>query len=217
MKTDRDVQRDVVAELEWDPSVDADHVGVSVTDGVVTLTGTVPSFAEKIAVEKASRRVTGVRAVVEAIKVRLPSDQSSGDGDIARRIIDTLDNNTSLSPGRIRVQVEQGAVTLSGSVDWRFQREQAQKSITHVHGITSIANLVEVHNPVCAADVADGVGAAFRRLAALDIAAIQVRTDGSTVILSGTVQSLHEADVARGAAWAAPGVTAVDDQLRVAG
>ncbi len=216
MELDLNLQHAVLAELEQDPDVEAAHVGVSVADGLLTLTGTVPCYAEKIAAERAARRVPGVRAVVEAVTVQLPSDRAYGDADIARRIVETLDEVAALPARRLSAQVERGGVTLSGTLDYHFQREQALKSITHVHGITSITDCIEVHNPVCAEDVADGIAGAFRLVAALDMAAIRVATDGSKVVLSGIVASRHEADVARKAAWAVPGVTALEDQLHIA-
>ena len=215
MRDDHQLQQDVLAELHWDPRIDAARVGVIVSDGVVTLSGEVKSFAEKIAAEKAARRIAGVRALVEDLIVRLPASKRRDDGALAKQIVDTLDHHVELSGTSIEVRVEAGAVTLSGSVSWRFQRDMAAKSITHVHGIRSIINMIEIHNPVNVLDVRDGIEAAFRRMADLDTRAVEARVDGSKVVLSGSVRSLHEANVARQAAWASPGVTDVEDRIQV--
>lgn len=217
MSEDDRLQQEVVAELHWDPRLNAARIGVAVCDGVVTLSGEVESFAEKIAAEKAARRVAGVRALAEDLKVTLPASRMRGDGVIAKQILDTIDQNAILSGKPITVQVEHGAVTLSGAVSWRFQRDMAAKCITHVHGIRSISNMIEVHNPISELDVRDGIVAAFRRMADLDIGAVDVHVDGSKVVLSGYVHSLHEANVARQAAWSSPGVTDVEDRIRVLG
>lgn len=217
MKSDDQLQEDVLAELRWDPRINAPRIAVTAREGVVTITGDVSSFAEKVAAEKAAQRIAGVRALVEELTVTLPASHMRDDAAVARRVLDTLDHHAELSGTAIRVQVETGAVTLSGSVSWRFQRNMAAKCITHVHGIRSIANLIEVHNPVSVLDVRDEIEAAFRRLADLNTGAVEARVDGSKVVLSGTVFSLHEANVAREAAWAAPGVTDVEDRIRVLG
>jgi osmotically-inducible protein OsmY len=214
---DDGLQQDVVAELHWDPRLNAARIGVAVNDGVVTLSGEVESFAEKIAAERAVRRVAGVRALVEDLIVRLPESRMRDDSVIAKQVLDTFDQNAALSGKPIKVQVEHGVVTLSGAVSWRFQRDMAAKCITHVHGIRSISNMIEVHNPVSELDVRDGIVAAFRRMADLDIGAVEAHVDGSRVVLSGYVHSLHEANVARQAAWSSPGVTDVEDRIRVLG
>ncbi|WP_454883296.1 BON domain-containing protein [Sphingomonas oryzagri] len=215
MTTDSQLQHDVLAELQWDPAVDHTHIGVTVSDGIVTLSGFAISYMEKVAAEKVARRVAGVRGIAEEIKVRFPADRKTGDAEIAKRIAAIFDWNVSIPKSRIRIQVEHGAVTLTGRVDWRYQSEAARKAISGVHGITGVANLIEVHNPVNEQDVRDGIETAFRRLADLDIASVTVRTEGSKVILGGKVKGLHEREVAERAAWSSPGVTSVEDEIRI--
>lgn len=217
MNQDETLQHDVLAELRWDPEVDPAGIGVAVSEGIVTLTGFVPSYGAKVAAEKAVSRVAGVRGLAEELVVHLGADHARDDASLARQILDTLDDHAALSGTSIQVKVSAAAVTLSGSVSWRFQRETAAKAITHIHGIRSIANLIEVHNPVSVLDVRDGIEAAFLRMADLDIGAVAVAVDGSRVILTGSVHSLYEANIARAAAWASPGVTDVEDRIRVLG
>ena len=216
MRTDRELQHDIVAELRWEPSVAHDHIHVAVSDGVVTLFGIVSNYSEKIAAEKVARRVSGVRAIADEIEVGRASGNYHDDTGIASRVASILEWNVSVPAGRIRIEVEKGVVTLTGRVDWKFQSDAARKAITGVDGVTGIANLLEIHNPVCPDDIRDGIAAAYRRLAALDTDAVSIKTDGSAVILSGQVRSHHERDVAERAAWASPGVTAIRNDIVVA-
>lgn len=215
MPTDSQLQHDIIAELTWDPAVDNTHIGVAVSNGVVTLSGIVATYTEKIAAQKVAGRVAGVRGIAEDIMVRVPADAKTDDAEIAERVAAIFDWNAAIPKGRIKIQVEQGAVTLSGRVDWRYQSDAARKAISGVYGITDVYNLIEVHNPVNEQDVRDGIEAAFRRLADLDIASVTVRTDGSKVILGGSVKGLHERSVAARAAWSSPGVTAVEDGIQI--
>ncbi|WP_454887572.1 BON domain-containing protein [Sphingomonas oryzagri] len=213
MRSDRALQHDILAELRWEPSVSHDHIHVAVSDGVVTLSGVAANYCEKIGAEKVARRISGVRAIADEIEVSHAAGNTHDDAGIAKRVASILEWNVSVPAGRIRVEVEKGVVTLTGRVDWRFQADAARKAIAGVAGITGIANLLEVHNPVCAEDVRDGIEAAYRRLADLDTQSIRVDTDGSKVVLAGAVGSHHEREVAERAAWAAPGVTAVQNDI----
>ncbi|WP_454884203.1 BON domain-containing protein [Sphingomonas oryzagri] len=216
MQTDAQLQHDILAELRWEPSVTHDHIHVAVTDGIVTLSGVAANYAEKIAAEKVARRVSGVRAIADEIDVGAASADDHDDTGVARRVASVLEWHVSVPAGRIRIKVEKGIVTLTGRVDWKFQSEAARKAIAGIAGVTGIANLLEVHNPVCAQDIRDGIEAAYKRLASLDKDAIVVDIDGSKVILTGRVYSYHERDVAERAAWASPGVTEVRNDIVVA-
>ncbi|WP_454884176.1 BON domain-containing protein [Sphingomonas oryzagri] len=215
-KSDGQLQRDVLDELAWEPSVDQAELGVSVVDGVVTLSGFVTSYAEKIAAEKAARRVAGVRAIAEEIKVRFASDRKTGDAEVAKRIADILAWDALVPDDGITIKVEHGWVTLSGMVDWNYQANAAGKAAGKITGVTGIINLIAVRQHPVATDVRDRILDAFRRQANLDAGGISVRTDGGKVVLTGQVKAWYERGVAERAAWSAPGVTRVEDHLTVA-
>ena len=214
-KTDSQLQHDVMAELEWEPAVDHADIGVAVNDGVVTLSGYVKNFTEKLAAEKAVRRVAGVRAIAEEIKVRLASDSKVADHEIAKRILDMIAWTVSIPNDVVKVKVEHGWVTLSGAVDWYFQSNDARKAAAKVSGVIGVSNLIEVKQHPAPADVKDRIVSAFKRQADLDAAAVTMITDGGTVKLSGKVHAWNERSIAERAAWSAPGVTRVEDHLTV--
>ena len=214
-KSDSQLQHDVMAELEWEPAVDHADIGVAVTDGVVTLSGYVKNFTEKLAAEKAVRRVAGVRAIAEEINVRLASDSKMADHEIAKRIVDIIAWTISIPADTVKVKVEHGWVTLSGTVDWFFQSNEARKAASRVSGVVGVTNLINVNQLPARADVKDRIVSAFKRQADLDAAAVTVTTDGGTVKLSGKVHAWNERCIAERAAWSAPGVSKVEDHLTV--
>ncbi|MFA6117930.1 MAG: BON domain-containing protein [Sphingomonas sp.] len=209
MKSDSQLQHDVIAELEWDPSVHHTDIGVGVIDGIVTLSGHVRSFAEKVAAEKAVRRVAGVRALAEELKVRYPSDPKTADTEIANRIADMFAWDVSIPDEAISVKVEHGWVTLSGTVDWYFQKDAARRSAGKINGVTGVSDLVALRAMPAASDVRERIMAAFERSADLDAAAVTIVTDGGKVTLGGRVDTWNERRIAERAAWAAPGVSSV--------
>ncbi|MEO5865840.1 MAG: BON domain-containing protein [Sphingomonas sp.] len=216
MKTDNQIQTDVEAELKWEPSVSHAHIAVVVDDGVVTLNGHVGSLLQKMAVEKAVRRVAGVRAIAEELIVRYPSDRKVADDQIAARICDLFTWDALIPADRIAVKVEHGRVTLTGEVDWHFERDAARKAAGRISGVTAVINLINLHVVPTAADVKDHIVAAIKRHADIDAKAITVITDGSKVRLGGLVHAWHDRDIAERAAWAAPGVTMIEDNIVVA-
>lgn len=216
MKTDSQLQRDVMEELAFEPSIDHADIGVAAADGVITLTGYVRTYAQKVAAEQAARRVAGVKAIAEAIKVRLASDPKTADPEIARRILDIFAWDVTIPDDRIDVKVENGWVTLTGNVDWRYQRDAAYRAASKIHGVTGVTNLVDVSKLPTAHDVRERIVAAIKRSADIDAGAITVLTDGGKVMLGGRVKAWHERDVAERAAWAVPGVTKVEDDIIVA-
>jgi osmotically-inducible protein OsmY len=216
MKTDAQLQSDVMAELAWEPGVDHADIGVAVNDGVVTLSGFVKTYAEKLAAEKVARRVSGVNAIAQEIRVRFASDPKLADHEVAKRIVDIFNWDATIPADRIAVKVERGWVTLSGSTDWYYQREGAQKAAGRVHGVVGIKNLIEVRRHAVAQDVRTRIADAIKHAADVDAASVSVLADGSKVTLTGKVKSWHERQVAERAAWSAPGVTAVDDRITVA-
>jgi osmotically-inducible protein OsmY len=216
MKSDSQLQRDVLAELEWEPSVDHADIGVSVVDGVVTLNGYVKSYAEKLAAERAVRRVSGVRALAEQLKVRLATDPKTADHEIAKRIIDMMQWNVRIPKQKIQVKVEHGWVTLSGEVDWHYQSEEAREISSRISGVAGVTNNIVVAKYVAPADVRKRIQDAFERQADLDAAAVTISVDGGKVTLGGHVRAPYERRAAEQAAWAARGVTQVDDRIAIA-
>jgi osmotically-inducible protein OsmY len=215
MKTDSQLQKDVMDELQWEPRVDHANIGVAAKDGVVTLSGFVGSYASKIAAEKATRRVKGVRGLAEEIEVRFPSDPKTADPEIAKRIADMFDWSVTIPRGKIAVKVEHGWVTLSGTVDYHFHRQSAKDLASRINGVKGVTNLIEVKTRPSSIDVKDRIMAAFKRSADLDASTITVIADGDTVRLAGKVHAFYERQIAERAAWAAPGVNHVEDNILV--
>jgi osmotically-inducible protein OsmY len=215
MKTDSQLQRDVMDELAWDPSVDHAHVGVTAKGGVVTLSGFVGNYAQKMAAQHAAERVQGVQGIAEELEVRYLSDPKTSDSEIASRILDLFAWDVAIPDDKIKVMVEKGWVTLTGAVDWNFQKEAARKAAGRITGVIGVGNHIEVNNAFLAGDVRELIMAAFKRSATADASALRVTAVGSTVKLGGNVHGRHERQVAERAAWAAPGVHFVEDNIVV--
>jgi len=219
MKTDKQLQQEVEDELEWDPSVNVTDIGVEVTDRIVTLSGHPSSYAEKLAAEKAAQRVAGVKAVVVEMEVRLTHADIRTDEDVANAVRSILKWIVGISESAVQVQVEKGWVTLRGELDWAFQRHVATRTISQMRGVTGVSNLIEVRGnvrgEVAAHDIGEKIGQALRRHAEREAHHISITVHDGTVTLTGTVGSYAERSAARGAAWSAPGVRAVVDDLIV--
>jgi osmotically-inducible protein OsmY len=215
MKIDAEIQKDVTAELKWDPSIHASEIGVAVKGGIVTLSGYVESFTEKWAAERAAQRVSGVRAVAEEIEVRLPGSSMRTDTELADVVANALDWNVSVPKDRIIIKVQDGLVTLSGEVDWQYQKDAAFNSICCLMGVAGINNLIAIKATVKPLDVKAKIENSFQRNAVLDARGIIVEAIDSKVVLKGTVHSLHEKQEAWTAAWAAPGVRQVVNEIKV--
>jgi osmotically-inducible protein OsmY len=213
VKSDQELRKDVVEELEWEPSVDARKIGVAVEDGIVTLTGEVPSFAEKWNAERAAERVEGVRGIVNKIDVKIVGEYT--DEDIAREAADALRWNLMVPQGKVLPKVENGYITLTGEVNYDFQRRVAERAVRYIPGVKGVINLIQVKPKVEPSNVKGEIEKAFKRMADLDAENVSVEVNGSEIILRGTVRSWAERQEAERAAWAAPGVTSVKNYITV--
>ncbi len=216
MSQDSQLQQSVLDEFTWEPSVTAGHIGVTANAGVVTLSGHVDSYAKKHAAETAARRVKGVRAVAEEIEVRLPFETKRSDEEIAAAAIERLSWNVSVPKDSVQVKVEQGWVTLTGQVDWWYQKDAAEHDIRPLLGVVGVSNLATIKPRVNTAGLSDNITHALHRSWFFDPEEVHVRAEGGKVVLTGTVHSFHEREVAAQTAWAAPGATMVENDLAVA-
>jgi osmotically-inducible protein OsmY len=216
MRTDLQLHKDVLDELRWDPQVNEAEIGVAAKDGVVTLTGVVPTFAQKYAAEKVVERVAGVRAVAEDLQVRPADGFVHNDTDIAHAVVKALAWNIEVPADKIAATVQHGWITLKGEVSWNYQKTAAERAVRYLGGVKGIVNLIEVKPKASWREVKSKIEAALTRNAELDAKLIEVQTAGGKVTLKGHVRSWAERADAERAAWAAPGVKEVDDRLVVA-
>jgi osmotically-inducible protein OsmY len=215
MRLDSDIKRDVEDELRWDPDIDATDIGVTVRNGVVTLTGFVRSYAQKTQAEVDAKRVAGVSAVANDIEVRLPAIDARPDPEIARDAVSALKSELPYSSEKIKVVVKNGWITLEGAVEWNYARERAQSAVKRVRGVMGVTNSIVLKPTVAPHEIRRKIEDALRRSAELDASRITVEANGGEVILRGTVKSWAERQEAERAAWAAPGVTRVDNRVTV--
>jgi osmotically-inducible protein OsmY len=213
---DLQLQQDVVDELEFDPRIDAAHIGVVADTGVVTLTGYVASYAEKYAAIAAVRRVRGVRAIADEIEIRFPSDKKTSDDQIAKRAADILGWDTMVPSGAIDVMVHNGWVTLTGTVDWYYQKKAAEDNVRKLSGVRGVSNNIEIKPRPQATQVKHKIEQALKRHAEVETKAIRVTVrDNNKVVLEGQVGSWDERNAVEAAAWSAPGVQSVEDRLTI--
>jgi osmotically-inducible protein OsmY len=215
MSSDTQLKQSVLSELSWEPRVDSAHIGVTAKDGVVTLMGHVATYGQKNAAEAAARRVKGVLAVAEEIEVKLPFDADRGDDDIAAAVVDRLTWDASIPQDAIKVKVEKGWVTLSGDVDWYYQKNAVEQEIRWLFGVVGVSNQIAIKLRPDTGKISDDIRHALHRSWLFDSKTINVNATGGQIRLSGTVRSPHERQVAAATAWAAPGATAVENDLRV--
>ena len=213
MKTDSQLQQDVMAELKWEPAVHAAQIGVEVKDGVVTLAGEVSSFGEKWNAERAAQRVNGVQALAVELEVKLSEFGKRTDADIARSAETSLGWTESLPLDSVKVLVEAGWLTLSGDVEWQYQRQDAFNSVRHITGVKGVSNQIGIKPALSATVVKADIEAAIKRRATADAKTISVDVKGANVTLTGTVHSWAERDLARRSAWSSLGVKNVVDKM----
>lgn len=216
MKTDSQIQTDVMQELKWDPSVTHEHIGVAVSEGIVTLSGKIPSYLEKSAAEKAAQRVAGVKAVVEKIEVKLPGSYKRDDQDIAKAVINQFKWNVQVPDELVKASVEDGWVELTGEVEWEYQRTAAESCARGLTGVKGVSNNITIKAKRIEPEIVkQKIEEALKREAETEARGISVEVRGSKVILSGKVHSFTEMNDAKWAAWSAPGVVAVENNLNI--
>jgi osmotically-inducible protein OsmY len=215
MKTDFQIQKDVMDELKWEPFLNSSEIGVAVKKGIVTLSGIVDTYSKKLAAEKAAKRVMGVKAVAEDIQVGISPDYRKTDTEIAEAVFNALKWHTAIPEEKIKIKVENGDVKLEGEVEWEYERHTAKTAIENLPGVRTIFNLITVKPRITPNDIKQKINAAFHRSATVDSAKITADVIGSKVILRGKVRSFTEKEDAEYAAWAAPGVLGVESKLEI--
>jgi osmotically-inducible protein OsmY len=213
---DRRLKQEVLDELDFDPSIDAANIGVSVDDGVVTLTGHVSSYVEKSAAEQAARRVKGVRAVAQEIEVRYPSDKKTSDDEIAKRALSIIKWDAQIPQDAVQVTIQKGWVTLTGQVSWQYQKKAAEDAVRKLSGVIGVINNISLKPAVTTSDIKSKIEDALTRRAQLEAGAIRVDVlDGNRVKLQGKVDCWEQREAVESAAWSVAGVQSVDDRLTI--
>lgn len=215
MKTDAEIKQDVLDELAWQPDIDETQMGVIVEDGIVTLSGVVNRYGKKIAAEKAVKNVAGVKAVAEDIEVKYGDDYKKTDKEIAKAVVNALEWNASVPKEKVMVRVDDGYVHLSGELPWAYQKKAAKRTVQNLLGVKGVINNISIEQKVKPVEVKDRITKAFERSANINASHIEVKADGHTVKLSGTVTSIKEKEEAEKAAFRAPGVLQVKNKLKV--
>ena len=215
MKTNEQLQRDVLDELAWDPSLDAAAIGVSAHDGIITLRGTVDSYAAMYAAEKAAKRVRGVHGLANELEVKFPVSFKRDDTDIATMAVNALRSNVFVPADAVKVSVENGWVYLEGNLDWQYQKEHAAKAVRYLPGVRGLGNNITVKPRVNSKAIAEDIHSALKRRAELEADSIVVKVEGDKVLLSGTVRSWSEKRAAENAVWSAKGVRDVESNLAI--
>lgn len=215
MKTDSEIQKNVMEELKWKPFLKASEIGVAVKKGVVTLSGTVDTYRKKIEAEAAAKKVIGVKAVAEDIEVKLSSNGKRNDTDIAEAVLNALKWNSSVQDDKIKVKVEDGWVTLEGEAEWEYQKHSARYAVENLLGVVGLTNNIKIISKINPVDIKQKISSAFLRSATIDSERINVKTTGNVVTLNGKVRSYAEKKEAENVAWQAAGVNKVENNLEI--
>jgi osmotically-inducible protein OsmY len=215
MKTDSQIQKDVMDQLKWEPYLNAAQIGVAVKNGIVTLSGQVNTFSKKLIAENAAKKISGVKAIAEDIQIGVSPMYSKTDAEIAEAVLNALKWHIAVQEEKIKIKVEDGYVRLEGEVEWDFQRKNAASAIENLAGIRSVINLITVKPKITASDIEKKINEAFKRSATIDAVKITAEVTGSKAILRGKVRSFAEKEDAENAAWFAPGITSVDSKIEI--
>jgi osmotically-inducible protein OsmY len=215
MKSDSQIQKDVMEELKWEPFLKASEIGVAVKNGIVTLSGHVDSYTKKLAAENAAKKISGVKAIAEDIQIGVSPADKKTDTEIAEAVLNTLRWHSAVQEEKIKIKVENGNVRLEGEVEWEYQRNNAKVAIENLTGVRSVLNVITVKPKVTSADIQQKINAAFQRSASIDAGKITAEVLGSMVTLRGKVRSFIEKEDAEVAAWNAPGVTSVENKIEI--
>ena len=214
--TDSTLRQDIIDELDFEPSIDAADIGVAVENGIVTLSGHVSTYSQKLTVEDVVRRVKGVRGIAQEIEVRPFGMNRTADDEIAKRAVNTINWNTSIPDGAVQVKVQDGWITLSGKVDWQYQKTAAASMVRDLAGVVGVSNQIDIRQRASVFDVKKRIEDALKRNAEIEAQAIKVNVmDGGKVRLEGRVHDWSERSAAERAAWSAPGVNVVEDRLTI--
>jgi osmotically-inducible protein OsmY len=215
MKSDIEIQKDVIEQLKWEPFLNAAQIGVSVKNGIVTLSGQVDTYSKKMLAEKAAKKVAGVKAIAEDIQVGISPSYKRSDTEIAEAVVNALKWHTMIPEDKIKVSVEEGNVKMEGDVEWEYQRSQAKTTVENLMGVRFVTNLIAVKPKITPYELQQKITASFQRSANIDAGKVTVDVTGSKVTLRGKVRSFAEREDAENAVWAAPGIVLVENKLLI--